>query len=1241
PIVPTNANVNNATAQSHVALAVHHTETDVPQQLETQIKPLSVNYNKLKSELGRVSDEARKQHLETAVTHLDDTIELKRMMLRLLARSSPPSGGKPADAESKSFAQASKRLAARHQRLGLERDELQQRMRSMHAMLMLAGAEKRLLDYSYEAGNELQAIISSGSSARATQDLESEIQTIVQMREAVGKLAEVPEVTNDKPAGFNAKPQTVTTAEEPAQPAPEQSVVSPATQPQAKSAVATLRAKLVSMQEEQSSISKRLVVLAEKRKQGATATGASEKQQQQPQSKKVKPNSAASQKKQQAPASISLSLVQSTITNSLNMHVVAYEDWCADMVNSLDSCVLQPLTVIDRIGVPSMVCPPLGVGASQTADERPIDGAKTTKNRLGHNSVSAVQSSGAQKGYAPYESVLGGADSATSIPDDNIAIMDTCPVDLDKLTSSHLLSAIKEAPWRGGHVVRRYYEDMRRALSVYTTDSNDATLLIPIGDLARTLLPVWNKYKQQFPQKELTPKNMLYAALELGKTKRDTTSNLCGLSRKEMSHVSLLVKHTDHHLPILNRDITLFSNPNSKQKGTFRYFDAASSATSESSETSSEVKSGQSAGSHKGDKEYHKALQLFWKGLPLFNRAPTMNDLSTHINNRTNKKVGKVVLLLRNALEQHPESEKLWDLYLELYTRQKVSELDAVSTFSDATRFHPHSICIWKRYVVWCGWNAMNHVKESTVIVWLERLQMVAPMAIKCLASSQARPRSEELSATISELVIYFWNCLWAVHGARAQPANSTSFVPSLLAHMRACLLAKSVQALSDKMASFKPDMEAVELGEKELDCKWHVRKWALAGLVLPHHLLCISQAFLCCLVTRQFVSWHVVDRVFAALHSRVSCQAVYFIDIDNVDEPVKLKPFALTAVHSIYGGMLEALNGQTWGDMTAAYDKQLADDSHALCLVSIDTTIAQLRRQQPRVLEKRSIKREELFWNFYRTTVSDEDIQSLSGMMADRRVLKFLLIVAALSASEFPGDEQHAKVVITALWRHAILAAKSLGIDTSVFELSGMPPDGSNDISKAVVKRRAANARELYYQIIRYQGSAPPTSQQQLDEALMATGTSAEGAGASRDHTWDHAGVWTNIALVELLCFGGECGKQALDQGAIDVALLWLRYGLKHFDTDNAGSRAQLWACILCLTMTQRSLEPADIVEMHDDLMSPPSSADSFQNILPCFTLVNFVLRAVLQANPSDQTLNAVGSYLVTHGLSNSELAV
>ncbi|KAJ2433922.1 hypothetical protein IWW41_001773 [Coemansia sp. RSA 2522] len=530
-----------------------------------------------------------------------------------------------------------------------------------------------------------------------------------------------------------------------------------------------------------------------------------------------------------------------------------------------------------------------------------------------------------------------------------------------------------------------------------------------------------------------------------------------------------------------------------------------------------------------------------------------MNDLSTHINNRTNKKVGKVVLLLRNALEQHPESEKLWDLYLELYTRQKVSELDAVSTFSDATRFHPHSICIWKRYVVWCGWNAMNHVKESTVIVWLERLQMVAPMAIKCLASSQARPRSEELSATISELVIYFWNCLWAVHGARAQPANSTSFVPSLLAHMRACLLAKSVQALSDKMASFKPDMEAVELGEKELD----------------------------------------------------------------------------------------SLNGQTWGDMTAAYDKQLADDSHALCLTSIDTTIAQLRRQQPRVLEKRSIKREELFWNFYRTTVSDEDIQSLSGMMADRRVLKFLLIVAALSASEFPGDEQHAKVVITALWRHAILAAKSLGIDTSVFELSGMPPDGSNDISKAVVKRRAANARELYYQIIRYQGSAPPTSQQQLDEALMATGTSAEGAGASRDHTWDHAGVWTNIALVELLCFGGECGKQALDQGAIDVALLWLRYGLKHFDTDNAGSRAQLWACILCLTMTQRSLEPADIVEMHDDLMSPPSSADSFQNILPCFTLVNFVLRAVLQANPSDQTLNAVGSYLVTHGLSNSELAV
>ncbi|KAJ2122997.1 hypothetical protein IW147_002929 [Coemansia sp. RSA 720] len=1243
PIVPTKTStkVNNTIAEPHAALTVHYTETDVPRQSKPQLNPPSVNYFKLKSEMDRVPDKVRTQHLEAAVTHLDDTIELKRMALRLLARSSAPSGSKPADAEPKSFAQASKRLAARHQRLELERDELQQRMRALHAMSMLAGVEKRLLDYSYEAGSELQAIISSGSSVRAIQDLENEIQAIVKMRETVGKLTEVTETPSDKPADATAKSQTVTPVEEPSQPAPEQPVVSPPTQPQAKSAVATLRAKLVSMQEEQSSISKRLVVLAEKRKQGVTATTASEQQQRQPQSKKVKPNSAASQKKQQAPASISLNLVQSTITNSLNLHVVAYEDWCADMVKSLDSCVLQPLAVIDRIGVPSMICPPLSIGSSPTADEQPIDGANTAKNRSGFNSMSSAQKSGPQKGYSPYESVLGGADAATAIPDDNIAVMDTCPVDLDKLTSAHLLSAIKEAPWRGGHVVRRYYEDMRRALSIYTTDSNAATLLIPIGDLARTLLPVWNKYKRQFPQKELTPKNMLYTALELGKTKRDTCSNLCGLSRKEMSHVSLLVKHTDHHLPILNRDITLYSNPTTKQKGTFRYFDAASSATSESSETSSEAKSGQGDGNQQGNKAYHKALQLFWKGLPMFNRAPTMNDLNTHINNRTNKKVGKVVLLLRNALEQHPESEKLWDLYLELYTRQKVTELDAVSAFSDATRFHPQSMCIWKRYVVWCGWNAINHVKESTVCVWLERLQMVAPMAVKCLANSQTRPRSEELSATISELVIYFWNCLWVVYSAKVQPANSVSFVPSLLAHMRACLLAKSVQALSDKMASFKPDMEAVELGEKELDCTWHVHKWALAGLVLPHHLLCISQVFLCTLVTRQFVSRHVIDRIFAALHSRVSRQSVYFIDIDNLDELAKLKPFALAAVHGIYGGMLEALNGQNWIGMSAAYDKRLADDSHALCLTSIDTTIAQLRRQQPCVLKERSIKREELFWNFYRTTVSDEDIRSLSGMMADSRVLKFLLITAALSTSEFPGDGQHAEVVITALWQHAILAANSLGIDTSLFELVGAPLNGSNDASKTMIKRRAANARELYYHIIRYHGSAPPTSQQQLDEALLAAGTSSESPGAFRGHIWDNAGIWTNIALVELLCFGGECGRRALDQEAINVALLWLRYGLKHLHPDNTGSRAQLWAGILCLTMTWRSLETVDIVEMHDDLMSPPFSADSFQNILPCFTLVNFVLRAVLQANPSDQTLNAVGSYLVTHARSNSELAV
>ncbi|KAJ2814807.1 hypothetical protein IWW50_007020, partial [Coemansia erecta] len=186
----------------------------------------------------------------------------------------------------------------------------------------------------------------------------------------------------------------------------------------------------------------------------------------------------------------------------------------------------------------------------------------------------------------------------------------------------------------------------------------------------------------------------------------------------------------------------------------------------------------------------------------------------------------------------------------------------------------------------------------------------------------------------------------------------------------------------------------------------------------------------------------------------------------------------------------------------------------------------------------------------------------------------------------------------------------------------------------------RIASTRLLYYQIIGYKGTARPKTQPQLSKALQTAEDPVGESGAFRSQIWDNAAIWTNVALVELLYSSIENGGQEPTPKSVKSALLWLRHGLTCLDSEGAGSRAQLWALIIRLTMTQRPLNVTDIDEVSGDIMPSPRTS-SIHNMRPCYTLVNFVLQTALRANPSDQTLCAIMQHLATNARSNSELAV
>ncbi|KAJ2650317.1 hypothetical protein IWW40_002494 [Coemansia sp. RSA 1250] len=1210
------------------------TESDTP----NLTKLPSLDY--VTQSLPQVPSDIRDQHISTIATHLDNAIELKRMALSLTKRSS--SRNSIAKTVPQSFAQALERLAARQQRFQAEHNKLQQLMQRLNATVKLVEAEQRFLDYSSSANNELQDIVSTGDSTLSLQSLESEIQAIMQLREETTRLGQPIEST-DKPMNTDnllrivvdngtlrsqSKEKSATSeqptldagiaAEPDTKASPEESATS-------KPGVAAMRAKMAAMQEEQNTISQRLSSLVEKRKQeAAVSTVPLQKA-----NKKAKTVGATEKPKKDSPNSTytSMRLVQKTIEQAIEEHTGPYQSWCMSMTNELDSCILQPLVVVGNIGFPRLI--------SMNLPNNDVDSPAAKEQQ----SV-AVAKSAAMPALDPAsEDSLSKSSSALYITDTAASAIGS-NVDLSKLTSKHLLAAIGEAPKNGLGEIRRYYKDVQCALAEFS--GSDENTFVSNASLAHALLPVWNSYKHHFSSTGISKSNPLYDVLDLANVTFLPPHGANHLTRKERSYVLRLVKSNENTLPILNRDILHFptqpenqqdetDNHSSATKPTARYFDMADVDKSECGNVKHATEE---------DALYDEALQIFRKGLPTFKRPTMMNDLIMYLGVRVNKDLGKAVLKLRNALEQYPKSEKLWDLYLELYTRQRASEKDVVSTFSDAIKFNPHSICIWRRYIVWCGCNAPQTDTHNTI--WMDRLRMVTSMALKLLANAQEAARTQERSAAIAEFLMFFWERLYTSCSAgQGQSSESATFPPILLAHMFACLSATSVQALSDEVANV--DMSATQEKPSAMyRSKWKNGQWALVDLLLPHHFLLVGLVFANSLITAQFISRKVLDRLLTVLYSTTRSSAMFFIDWHKVvqckhhlaDRPAKRAPDVLSIVVKFYTEMRRLLSRFRWRPEDGPLYTESFHKSLGLYKASIYATFAQLQHYELKEVKHMQFQPEELLWDF-ESALSIDDIRQLHFTTITSS--NSLLFSFEVCANGFSNTSSKVAAVVESLWKHVFKVAEEANIDISSMVSA---KDALNSFSQNTdTKLQLIETRTLYYRLVGYTSSWSPTSLQRLEQIMSTSNCSTEPSDKRSSSLLTDASTWINIALVELLHISIVKNQQLTNVKATDIALAWLKYGLKRLCTENKGERAHIWALILRVTMAQRPIVPADIFMAHKDLVLPPITSSSSENV--CFLLINSILQPIIEANPPDSMLNAIGQYLSTTARSNSELAV
>ncbi|KAJ2602207.1 hypothetical protein H4R99_002752 [Coemansia sp. RSA 1722] len=997
--------------------------------------------------------------------------------------------------------------------------------------------------------------------------------------------------------------------------------------------------------------------------------------------------------------------------------------------------------VLDTGGIHTVeaFCPPVLVKptASHSSPNQSLsDAYKSYDSPLGQGSGSAASNVDEQN--ADMASFVYDRRRAS----DPLTVADFTAAELNQISQASIFEALHMSPADDPPAIKSYYEDMKTSLGSIRLSANSTASISAIVAAMLPVWAKYRhfgyKKSPMGPKNPLYRVFYLDSAVDSNAGERlpgitkpscgahSVGPSLCGPD--QLRRCKAVLERCVNFPPIVNSDVIQIirspQKPRPSQRNTtsdvgmVRYYDAAASKDSDLSEAEETVDSdeGGSSGLSDDDDEggadgsdmdistnpsspvadadededhiestaatcddlYHTALRILQKGSPFGGKVPSMAKLLAFLHARGNMSVGRAIRFLAKALQKYPESEKLWDLYLELYLRQTTDTDEIVSVFSDATKFHALSVKIWLRYVHWCGWNSINcKGSPSEIIAWHKRLSMVIATAIRCLIKNTDAVLDEHMSAAVAEMIVYSWECSWSLLTQpntmqainTASKHNSQWFTRgALVAHMLGCIVSKSRDKLLQRISAMPIETSLVLQRDNLIDSNiWSGADWVLCNLLLPHHLLFVCQVFVHCFVTSDLVPASVMAGMRGAMQSGACSQTTYYIDLDKLvktrsSDTQLLDSHVAPVLNKVFGSISSTLSKISCKSELGDVSSTTLSRSCELCQASIDRTMAQLNRISPLNDSKLDTMHLPLLVDCAENVdmATDLDIQRIRSLILDiaESSTNFLPLAQLLCSISQRTDKQRACYLATcALRDYALILGARLGISDAANKPNDWP---AKPASKQLLGQWIHDARAVFYSIIGYTGKGLPESMAVLEADLANSDvdTVASSDNLSEDGECDsgslqldsrkHFGTWVIVAFCELLCLHYSADKNTLDRTYVrtspplaakttsDCVQLWLRSGLKYIADEDVGGRAYIWAMLLQLIASEQRLSQSDLVSMKNDLTGSGNTAD-----VQCFVAINSAVRAVLCSNPSSVVLEEIGLFVSYSARTDVELGV
>ncbi|KAJ2554014.1 hypothetical protein EV175_002735, partial [Coemansia sp. RSA 1933] len=1309
---------------------LQHTPNSEARPPEASVLPTVSDIEEL---LQRIPAENRPSYSRGIGLILDDTLSLKHAMLRLIQGNQPGDRGRRSDAESL-LVRVSPRLDRNYRALEDQKINLSRLVGELQARLKLTDIQLGILDHGRKASDDCQmaleppdtlqsvsASVPSSAKNKLREDaLQEHIRAIQALKASllpecgsdpapvstVGTVRDLRTVPKDYQQQLHSDAPGSNTSGDPKA---QVSAAADSDSTRKMRHVAALKSKLETMQNAQKGLSQKLKILASKRETAAT-----------PSNGKASPapgQSMPSAKRQKT----AISNIQSCKGNDIRTEVsrlFEVADSCAKRCNAvehqrrtiseintsvLDKCILQPLVVADGIGMPALANPTLGLLSKVKIDTTQGQHEAVARESTSNTTVSASAlekiANMTASDYVPYESPFGTIDVGhknANEAGDNI--------DLSNLITAHLLGAMQLSPVAHPVSIDRFHRDINEALSKVCKNKAPG-FMMKNNVVASALLPIWRSWVRMLNSSSLKKINPLYSAIGFDSLAGAESNILSGvgvnsmpiLSNKDKKAFGRALKTNAASLPVLSRDLAFYpafldKSSDSKaaplsatiSKRNVRYFEAVQDESgSDSSDGDSDLGDDNLDDNSlmfpstlndveidSDERVYSKLLRIIWKDRENMNGGGFNANSSTNLSAVNNKRIGRAMIYLKKALQDHPESEKLWDMYLELYSHQLVADSEIVSAFSDATKFNPRSFVIWRRYIRWCGWNVLRSIESSADgVAWQGCLSMATSMAIKCLCGEDQGVRSEKVSATIAELVVYFWECSWAVFESQSKleavtknaPKSAAQFKSRLVAHMHACLTASSTKSLCDEISELSATSTPSTPRSKVAgNSAWKSTEWILGRVLLPHHLLFVGHVFLCCFIEAEFVPRSVLERMYASMHEGLRYQSMYYLCLDNAaercaytdvgdDKGPQLQPYIASMVRKMFGGIMDVLlwHGDAGSSSSVQQEtllRRAIQQSCGLCSASMRATLVQLKQTllTPTIDVESITDCEDLLRIINKSPVKDP-LDPKSGLLrvaSEKSFAAPLLTTCLLCVDDGQSAMSKFKSSVCAMREHSIRAARSMGIDTSSFTPCTNDRTDIDILSREDIATWISEARQLYYCMVGYTGVPQPKSESLLILSSVSDRDCATTTASARSRFCLRAGTWANIALIEVLYSVFEHGNNLVSRSAIDSALVWLQHGQKQLSADNVGGCAQLWVMALHFTMLYRPLLQNEIAKMHSDIGR--ISDEQSLHIAPAYQPpTTFVLRTVLDSVQSNKTIGAIRNFESYTNVDNAEIAI